>query len=42
MIDNLERKEVTNYISSEYLEHYMLNDSTSKDENPKVGMSAHF
>jgi len=38
VIDNLGRGEVTNQVSSDTLEHCVLNDGTTKDENPKVLM----
>ena len=40
MIDNLVREEFTNYVSYDPFEHGVLNDGTSKDENPEVAMSA--
>lgn len=42
VIDNLVREEVTNHVSGDPFEHCMLNDGTSKDENLKVFMCAHF
>ena len=42
VIDNLVRQEVTKHVSSDPLNRFMLNDSKSKDENPKVSMCAYF
>jgi len=42
VIDNLVREEVTNRVSSDPLDHRMLNDHTSKGENPEVAMCTHF
>ena len=42
VIDNLVREEVPNHVSSDPLEHFILNDGTSKDENPEVAICAHF
>ena len=36
MIDALVADEATNHVCSDPFEHCMLNDDTSKDENPEV------
>ena len=40
MVDGLIRETVCNLDSNDPLERLMLNDSTTKDENPKVAMCA--
>ena len=42
VVDRLVREDVINYVSSDLLEHCMLNDGTTKDENPEVVMCAPF
>ena len=42
VIDDMVREEVNNHVSSDHLEHYMLNVDTSKDENPEGIMCAQF
>ena len=42
VMDLMVREEVNNHVSSDPLEHYMLNADTFKDENPKGIMCAQF
>ena len=42
VVDRLVREDIINYVSSDLLEHCMLNDGTTKDENPEVVMCAPF
>ena len=42
VIDNLVREEVVNKVSSEPLEHCVLNDGTVEDVNLRAAMSAQF
>ena len=39
-VDGLIRETVSNVVSNDCLEHVLLNDSTTKDENRKVAMCA--
>jgi len=38
VVNNLVREEVTNHVSSDPLEHCVLNNGTSRDKNPLVTM----
>ena len=38
MVDGLMRETISNVVSNDSLENLMLNDSTTKDENPEVAM----
>jgi len=42
VVDGLIRETVSNVVSNDCLEHVLLHDSTSEDENPKVAMCAQF
>ena len=42
VVDGLIRETVSNVVSNDCLEHVLLNDSTTKDENPEVVMCAQF
>jgi len=42
VVDALTRETMSNLNSNDYLEHLMLNDSTTKDENPKVTLCAQY
>ena len=42
VVDGLIRETVSNVVSNNSLEHLLLHDSTSKDENPEVAMCAQY
>ena len=42
VVDGLIRETVSNVVSKDSLEHFLLNDGIAKDENPEVAMSAQY
>jgi len=42
VVDGLIQEFVSNVDSNDSIEHLMLNDNTTKDENPKVATCAQF
>ena len=42
VVDGLIRETVSNVVSNDSLEHVLLHDSTTKDENPEVAMCAQY
>ena len=42
LVDSLGHKTVSNNVSDDPLEHCLLNDGTTQDENPEVAMCAEF
>jgi len=42
VVDGLMRETVSNVFSNDSLEHLLLNDSTTEDENPEVAMCAQY